>query len=80
MFCAGLGTSGGQNPDNGFCRCRGRIVKGLWTVNVGVDGSTLHSDIKDDDTLPVQLDSPAQDRQLGEFEALAASNGRSLSL
>ena len=27
--CAELRYNGGTNPDNGFCRCRGRIVKGL---------------------------------------------------
>jgi len=34
MLCAGLSKFGGRNPDNGFCRCRGRIVKGLWAVNL----------------------------------------------
>ena len=31
--CAGLRKAGGRNPDNGFCRCAGRLVEGVFTVN-----------------------------------------------
>jgi hypothetical protein len=42
-FCAGLGKAGGRNPDSGFCRCAGRLVEGVFTVNV--NGSSLDSKV-----------------------------------
>jgi len=35
--CAGLRNSGGRNPDSGFCRCAGRLVEGVFTVNVSIE-------------------------------------------